>query len=78
MYINASGQLYIGTTGLETKLNCRPVADAYITLSTKAPGFDAIYASLLAYQLAGDPVNLRIIEGSQSCELAYAVFEKKL
>lgn len=68
--------LYIGTSGNETKLDCKPVSGVYITLSNKTPGFDAIYASLLAYQLAGDSVTLRIVSGSDNCTLSYAVFDK--
>lgn len=76
LYITTSGTLYIGTSGDETKLDCKPSAGVYITLKKDAQGFDAIYASLLAYQLSGDSVTLRIENGSENCILNYAVFEK--
>lgn len=76
LYVTASGALYVGTSGDEKLLNCKASANVYLTLPADSKGFDAIYASLLAYQLAGNPVNIRVVEGSDGCDISYVTFDK--
>lgn len=72
--ISAEGVL-IGTNADETTLKCTAPSDIYLTLHADHPMFDALYSTMLAYQLTGRAVTFRIVDDSQDCEILYASFE---
>lgn len=71
IYLNSSGLVYIGTNGTETKLDCAPVSNVYLTFNLSAPAGDALYATLLASQMSKAQVSIRIENGSQGCKIQY-------
>lgn len=74
LYITG-GKLYIGTDGDERNLNCSAVADVYVTLPTSNTDFKNYYAMMLTSMTMNNTIGLRIAEGSNGCELAYAYIE---
>ncbi len=71
LYVNASGNIFVGTPLDETKANCTASSGVYFTLNTKSANAKEMYSSLLAAYMANNKVQLRIIEGSGNCELSY-------
>ena len=76
LYTNIGGVVYVGTTGDETKSNCRPVSDVYFQFNVSDPGGAAIYSTLLAAQMADKRVSIRIRESS-SGEIGYVTLKKQ-
>ena len=72
LYMSGNGNIFIGTTDDEKLLDCDAVSDVYITLKPTHKNFEPIYSALLATQLADKEIYLRILNGSDSCELSYA------
>lgn len=66
--------VYLGTTGTETNAACSPISGVYILFKSTAPNYDSIYAGLVANQVAGKPVVLRIKDGVNPCEVSYVEF----
>lgn len=52
-------------------VNCVPAEDQYFTLKSSHPLFSEIYSMALSSMMAGKDVRLRIVEGTDGCELAY-------
>jgi len=75
LYVNANGVVYVATDGVETTLNCSPVSNIYLTLYHTDANFNAIYSTLLAAQLAGEKVGIRIIDGSSNCRVSYITID---
>ena len=71
LYTNASGVIYVGTPFAEINANCTPVSDVYFTLNPDRPNAKEVYTSLLGAYLANKKIQLRIVEGSEGCQLAY-------
>lgn len=67
----AAGQVYVQVSGTVANLNCSPLPGGYLTLVPANPGFDRIYAVLLAHQLGDKPLMVRIDEGSAGCTISY-------
>lgn len=65
-----SGGAWIQTSGNETLANCTVDSNIFLRLSG-GPGFDAMYATLLAAQISEKKVGIRIIEGSNPCTITY-------
>ncbi|MEJ6472918.1 hypothetical protein [Pseudoalteromonas piscicida] len=77
LYIKQDGEVLIGTYDDEKKLSCSPVVGVYLSLSVAEPGGKAQYSTLLAAQLAGKKVSIRIAEGSSRCKIEYLVLDKQ-
>ena len=75
LYPVAAGGAWIKTSGNETLANCTADSNVYLRLND-SPGFQAIYATLLAAQLSDKKVNIRIAEGSAPCSVAYVTLNR--
>src|SRR5438270_6644098 len=62
LYLNDAGDVYIQPSGNVATVNCAAVSGVYLTVKSTNPNFKTIYAMLLAAQLAGKRVNLRVNE----------------
>lgn|GEM_PF-866147 len=67
-----SDHLYLWTSGDESQLNCDLFQGDYLTLRRNHQSFDAIYAFLLSAYAQDEPVMVRVYEGSDGCQIAYA------
>lgn len=76
LHTGADGNVYIGTSLDETKANCTALNGSKFVLSAEAKGAKAIYSSLLAAYMSDKKIQLRIVEGSSPCELAYVRFHR--
>lgn len=72
MVTNAEGNVYVRTTGTTSNLNCALESGVYVTLKSSSTRFKEIYAYLLAFQLSGQPVSVRIDIGVAGCPIVYA------
>ncbi|OLF75153.1 hypothetical protein AWH60_11050 [Pseudoalteromonas haloplanktis] len=77
LYVNASGIIYIGTSGDEKAMSCSAVSDVYATLNITKPGADAIYSTLLSAQMSGKLVYVRTVDNSSQCEVLYVTLERQ-
>jgi len=77
LYVNASGIIYIGTSGDEKALSCSAVSDVYATLNITEPGANAIYSTLLSAQMSNKLVFVRTIDNSAGCKVAYVVLDRQ-
>lgn len=50
LYVEASGRVYVSTSGDEKLLNCQALSGVYVTLLESSPGRDLIYSTLLTAQ----------------------------
>ena len=73
--VTDAGKILVGTSGNEKKLDCTPGAGAYMQLSIRTPGKNAIYSMLLTAQTTKMPVNLRIVNKSDGCTISYAFID---
>ena len=76
LYVNASGVIYVGTSGNETGLSCTPVSNVYLTLDPGASNFSTIYSTLLTAQIAEKPVIIRTVTSSTNCRIQYVVIDR--
>ncbi len=80
LYVTASGTVYIGTNGDETKMQCKAESGIFSTLSLSQPGANAIYSLLLVAQTTSKPVYIRTDETSPSvakgCNVLYVTMNK--
>lgn len=75
LYPESQGGAWIKTSGDETLANCTVDGNVYLRLND-SPGFKAIYATLLAAQLADKKVSIRIAEGSAPCSVIYVTLNR--
>lgn len=52
-------------------VNCSPAESVFFTLSRSHASFNEIYAMALASNMADKEVRMRVVEGSEGCELLY-------
>ena len=71
LYVNFVSVVYVRTDGDETALNCTLVSNSYLTLDMNDSNSDALYSTLLAAQLADRKVDIRVVENSSNCKIAY-------
>jgi hypothetical protein len=80
LYVTASGTVYIGTSGDETKMLCKAESSVFSTLSLSQPGANAIYSLLLAAQTTNKPVYIRTDESNPSiakgCNIFYVTMNR--
>lgn len=77
LYMETSGNAWIRTSGIETALNCTADSGVYLFLNGSTAGFKTIYATLLAAQLSGLLVNIRITDGSNPCSVVYVTLDRQ-
>ncbi|WP_394203806.1 hypothetical protein [Marinagarivorans algicola] len=77
IYIKKDGEVFVGTSGDEKLLNCTAVSGVYATFSLADPGGQAHYSLLLAAQMVGKEVGVRILEGSSKCTIEYVTIDKQ-
>jgi|GEM_PF-5561622 len=77
LYINASGVIYIGTSGDENALSCSAVSNVYATLDINEPGASAIYSALLTAQTSDKLVQVRTVDNSPNCKVLYVVLNRQ-
>lgn len=65
------GNVLIRTNGNQSSLDCTQEGGIYMTLLASSPRFKEMYANVLAFQLAGQPMSFRVNIGSTGCTLAY-------
>jgi hypothetical protein len=61
----------IRTNGNQSSLDCTQESGVYMTLLASSARFKEMYANILAFQLAGQPMSFRVNLGSAGCTLAY-------
>lgn len=76
IYIQANGEIYIGTPHDEKLANCSPVSGALLTLDTNDNNAKEIYSTLLAAYMADKKVKIRITESSPNCKIQYVDLHK--
>ncbi|ACA85752.1 conserved hypothetical protein [Shewanella woodyi ATCC 51908] len=77
LYVNASGVVYVGTSGDERLMTCDAVSDVYSTFRSTDAGGDMIFSTLLAAQLSNKKVFVRTVESSNECKIAYVTLDKQ-
>ncbi len=75
LYAEAQGGAWIRTSGDETLADCTPNSNVFLRLNA-SPGFKEIYATLLAAQLSDKKVFIRVVAGSNPCEIAYVTLNR--
>lgn len=71
MFMTSYGSIVIGTSGDESKLNCTAPGNANVTLRNTDVGKNAIYSYLLTAKTTKSKVTIRIVEGSNGCDIGY-------
>lgn len=73
LYPSTDGKAYVKIDASLTPLNCTPLAGGYLSLLRSDQNSDWIYATLLTAVTAngGKLANVRIVEGSAGCVIAY-------
>ena len=74
LYANGNN-LYIGTDGDESFLNCTAPGGVYITIYTDNPNFKNLYAMMLTSMSLNNTIGLRIENGSSNCNLIYTYMD---
>ena len=77
LYMESSGGLWVQTSGTETALSCTPDSGIFLRLTYDVPGLKNIYAGLLAAQMAGSKVTVRISGGSSPCSISYVLVNRQ-
>ena len=77
LYVEASGGIWLQTSGTETSLSCTPDSGVFLRLANGNEGLKNIYAALLAAQTAGKTVHVRIIGGSSPCAISYVLMDRQ-
>nr|VFJ97683.1 MAG: hypothetical protein BECKLFY1418B_GA0070995_11062 [Candidatus Kentron sp. LFY] len=67
--------VYISLNGRVGPSNCSLVSGWYFTLLDSNPKHEEIYALVLAAKLSNKQIKLRTKDGSNICEIIYAVLE---
>ncbi|KZN56742.1 hypothetical protein N474_11355 [Pseudoalteromonas luteoviolacea CPMOR-2] len=78
LYVEASGTIYIGTSGDEKVLNCQAVAGGYATIPAGTPGADLLYSTLLAAQMSNKVITtLQVDDNKPGCVVQYVTLDKQ-
>lgn len=76
LYVEASGRVYIATSGDEKLLNCQAVAGVYVTLSEGSPGRDLIYSTLLTAHSTNQRVTIQVDDNIPGCIIQYVTLAR--
>lgn len=60
----------------ELLANCDPIENLYFTLAADSQNFDTVYTTLLMAFRERLTIKLRILEGSDGCELRYVAVDE--
>ena len=74
LYVQADGNIFVGTDADETLANCTTVSNVYFTLTPSSTNNKEIYSTLLAAFMADRAISIRIVEGSTNCAIQYINF----
>ena len=77
LYTNANGYIYVSTPLDETAANCTIYPGGYFVLQPTAQNADKIYSSLLSAYMSNSKIQIRIVEGSPICEIAYVTLSRQ-
>jgi hypothetical protein len=75
LYPTAEGGVWVKTSGDETLANCTANSNVFLRLNVTA-GYQDIYATLLAAQLADKRVSIRVAEGTNPCVISYVTLNR--
>src|SRR5688572_22829663 len=75
VYPEVAGGAWIRTSGTETSLNCTADSGQFLRLPAGS-GFQAVYATLLAAQLANKKVTIRTADGSNPCTIVWVALNQ--
>jgi hypothetical protein len=65
--------VYIGMDGDERRLSCTPVSNLYVVLEGSQPLFRETFSALVAAEVSGTTVTVRINSSSQQCRVEYVI-----
>ncbi|QHH96427.1 hypothetical protein [Acinetobacter dispersus] len=71
LQLNSAGTIYIDVPLDKTPVNCTPYVKTYFVISKSNPYYKEVYATLLSAYLTKSKIQLRVVEGSPNCEIAY-------
>ncbi len=71
VYITGTGTIHIGTSGDESTLDCTSPGNHYAVLGNTDPGKNSMYSALLTAKTTKQKVDIRIVNGSGNCKIAY-------
>ena len=74
LYVQADGNIFVGTDADETLANCTTVSSVYLTLTPSSTNNKELYSTLLAAFMADRAIYIRIVEGSTNCAIQYISF----
>lgn len=66
-----TNDVWIQTTGTESSLTCVPDSGIHLKLAAGSQSKKEVYAMLLAAYVSDLPVTIRVVSGSQDCNVAY-------
>lgn len=70
LYITATGEIYVFTSGAESNLNCSGTSNGeYLTLNTSDKNYKEIYSALLSARTIDQPMKININDGSVGCTI---------
>lgn len=69
--VTTPDRVWVKTSGTLSNLNCTVDSGVYVALLRTNGAFREIYSNLLAFQIAGLPISIRIDDGSSPCSIAY-------
>jgi len=74
LYMTDYGTIFVGTSGIETSLNCNPNGGSYLSVRNADVGKNALYSMLLTAQTTKRKLDIGVEAGSADCHiLAIAV-----
>ncbi|TMP30449.1 hypothetical protein CWB98_23250 [Pseudoalteromonas rubra] len=78
LYVEASGKIFIGTSGDEKILNCNAESGSYVTIPAGTPGADFLYSALLTAQTTNLPIEvIQVDDNLPGCVVQYITLDKK-
>ena len=76
LFITANGNVYVATSGDESKLGCTLAYGMYMKLSVSSPAQKSMYSALLTAQTTGTKALIRIVDNDPACEIQYVTIDK--
>jgi hypothetical protein len=74
--LSAAHDVWVQTTGLESALSCTPDSGVWMKLNMEKPGSKEVYAMLLTAFTTDKLVNIRVVQGSTNCLIAYVFMSR--
>jgi len=76
LFAASNGLIYVATSGDETQLDCNAVSSKYLSFNLSDLAADVFYSTLLAAQISERIVSIRIVNGSQDCQIQYITHDR--